>query len=328
MDRDQRHTAGGDQWEPVTGITACSAAAQSDEEQNETKAEISFQANNENPETADLSDTGNSPSPNSSMTTKQLQDYWRNEKRHCRQVKLLFEIPSTRIVEQYLSKYVLYKIIIIQTGSFDGNKSVIERRYSDFEKLHKNLLKDFNEELEDVIFPKKTLTGNFTEEMINERKIAFRDYLGLMYSMKCVRRSKTFINFLIRPEMEEAYGCLRGGQYTKALEILVQVIALQEKLTKHSPVLIVPTLCAILVCHKDLDNPASAYEYGEKALLRLQMHGGHRYYIPLLETMITLAYELGKDFLSLQEKLEANKAKRCEIKMFTLKELAVREYIK
>uniref|UniRef100_A0A452HUS9 Uncharacterized protein n=1 Tax=Gopherus agassizii TaxID=38772 RepID=A0A452HUS9_9SAUR len=51
--------------------------------------------------------TSNSPSPSSSMTTKQLQDYWRNEKRRCRQVKLLFEIPSTRIVEQYFSKYVV-----------------------------------------------------------------------------------------------------------------------------------------------------------------------------------------------------------------------------
>ncbi|XP_074865025.1 sorting nexin-20 [Carettochelys insculpta] len=324
MDQDHDHTA--DQWEPVTDISTSSAAAESNEEQNETKAEISFQVNNENPETSTFSDS-NSRSPNSSMTTKQLQDYWRNEKRCCRQVKLLFEIPSTRVVEQCLSKYVLYKIIIIQTGSFDANKTVIERRYSDFEKLHKNLLKDFNEEMEDVTFPKKTLTGNFTDEMINERKLAFRDYLGVLYSMKYVRRSKKFIDFLTRPELEEAYGCLRGGQYTKALEILVHVIALQEKLTKHNPVLIVPTLCAIVVCHKDLENPASAYEYGEKALLFLQMHGGHRYYIPLLETMISLAYELGKDFLSLQEKLEESETKRNQTKTFSLKELAVREYI-
>lgn len=55
MDRDQHHTAEGGQWEPVTDITMCSAAAQSDEEQNETEAEISFQVNNDNPETADLS---------------------------------------------------------------------------------------------------------------------------------------------------------------------------------------------------------------------------------------------------------------------------------
>lgn len=222
----------------------------------------------------------------------------------------------------------MYKIIILQTGSFDSNKSVIERRYSDFEKLHRNLLEEFSEELEDVTFPKKTLTGNFTEEIINERKLAFKDYLRLLYSMKYIRRSKKFIDFLTRPELQEAYGCLRGGQYTKALEILVEVIGLQERLTRGNPVATVPTLCAIVVCHKDLENPASAFEYGEKALARLGVRTSHRYYMPLLETMITLAYELGKDFLSLQEKLEEWKTKKDPIRVFTLKELAVREYVR
>lgn len=221
----------------------------------------------------------------------------------------------------------MYKIIILQTGSFDSSKSVIERRYSDFERLHRNLLEEFSEEMEDVTFPKKTLTGNFTEEIINERKLAFKDYLRLLYSMKYIRRSKKFIDFLTRPELQEAYGCLRGGQYTKALEILLEVIGLQERLTRGNPVSLVPTLCAIVVCHKDLENPASAFEYGEKALSRLCVHTSHRYYIPLLETMITLAYELGKDFLSLQEKLEEWKTKKDPIRVFTLKELAVREYV-
>ncbi|RMC09084.1 hypothetical protein DUI87_14090 [Hirundo rustica rustica] len=231
------------------------------------------------------------------MTTKELQEYWRNEKRQCKQIKLLFEIPSTRIVEHHLSKYVMYKIIILQTGSFDSNKSVIERR-------------------------------NFTEEIINERKLAFKDYLRLLYSMKYIRRSKKFIDFLTRPELQEAYGCLRGGQYTKALEILLEVVGLQERLTRGNPAAIVPTLCAIVVCHKDLENAASAFEYGEKALSRLRVHTSHRYYIPLLDTMITLAYELGKDFLSLQEKLEEWKTKKDPVRVFTLKELAVREYVR
>ncbi|KAJ7311846.1 hypothetical protein JRQ81_006159 [Phrynocephalus forsythii] len=48
-----------------------------------------------------------SQSPNSSMTTKELQEYWRNEKRSCRDIKVLFEIPSARIVDKPFSKYVL-----------------------------------------------------------------------------------------------------------------------------------------------------------------------------------------------------------------------------
>ncbi|XP_058011579.1 sorting nexin-20 [Ahaetulla prasina] len=265
--------------------------------------------------------------PNSSMTTKELQEYWRNEKRNCREVKVLFEIPSAKIVEKPFSKYVKYQIIIIQTGSFDSNVSMIERRYSDFEKLHKSLFKEFYDEMEDLIFPKKILTGNFMDEVILERKLAFQDYLRILYSMEFIRTSRRFIDFLTRPELEEAYSCLRGGQYTKALEGLLEAIALQEKLTKHRPILLVPTLCAILVCHKDLEDFKSAFEFGEKALQRLEKHPGHRYYLPLLETMISLAYELGRDFLLFQKKMDERKAKKLPQKMLTLKELTVQEYV-
>ncbi|XP_068938622.1 sorting nexin-20 [Petaurus breviceps papuanus] len=267
------------------------------------------------------------PGSNSSMTTKELQEYWRNEKCHCKPVKLLFEIASTRIAKKFSSKYVMYKIIVIQTGSFDSNKAVLERRYSDFEVFHKNLLKNFSEEIEDIIFPKKYLTGNFTEEMISERKLAFKEYLSLLYSIKCVRRSREFIDFLTRAELKEAYGCLRAGQYVKALDIFMQVVPLLEKLTRHCPTLVIPSLCAMLVCHRDLERPAEALEVGEKALLHLQARSSHKYYVPLLEAMIHLAYVLGKDFVSLQERLEKNQLQKVPTRGVTLKELAVREYL-
>ncbi|XP_042732881.1 sorting nexin-20 isoform X2 [Lagopus leucura] len=269
MEQDPECTAEGELLEAASTIATFSITAPPDEEQSQPKAEVSCELSKENPEKDKGSkdqDSKASLHPNSSMTTKELQEYWRNEKSQCRQVKLLFEIPSTRIVEHHLSKYVMYKIIILQTGSFDSSKSVIERRYSDFEKLHRNLLEDFSEEMEDMTFPKKALTGNFTDEIINERKLAFKDYLRLLYSMKYIRRSKKFIDFLTKPELQEAYGCLRGGQYNKALEILLEVIGLQERLTRGNPVATVPTLCAVVVCHKDLGNAASAFEYGEKAL--------------------------------------------------------------
>ncbi|XP_074067454.1 sorting nexin-20 isoform X2 [Macrotis lagotis] len=259
------------------------------------------------------------PSSNSCMTTKELQEYWRKEKCHGKPVKLLFEISSTRIAKQYSSKYV--------TGSFDSNKAILERRYSDFEVLHKNLLKNFSEEIEDIIFPKKYLTGNFTEEMISERKLAFKEYLSLLYSIKCVRRSREFIDFLTRAELKEAYGCLRAGQYVKALDIFILVVPLQEKLTHHCPTLVVSSLCAMLVCHRDLEHPKEAFEIGEKALVYFPVRSSHKYYVPLLEAMIHLAYMLGKDFVSLQEKLEENQLQRTPARGITLKELTVREYL-
>nr|DBA17042.1 TPA: hypothetical protein GDO54_002557 [Pyxicephalus adspersus] len=265
------------------------------------------------------------------MTTRELQLYWQKEKYDGKPIKLLFQIQSTRIAEDYLSKFVMYKIVIIKTGSFDGKKVFIERRYSDFETLHRNLLKDFKDEMEDVIFPKKILIGNLTEEIIRMRMIALKDYLDELYAIRCVRKSSQFVMFFIKSDLGEGYSCIRGGQYKRAMEIFQQVLYLQEKLVEHYPVMMVSTLCALVVCHKDMDELEKAYEIGLKALELLDKHPKHRYYNPLLDTMISLAYKLGKDFLSLREKIEngENKTTRSsfEGEMVTLKELVVKERV-
>ncbi|XP_035309833.1 sorting nexin-20 isoform X1 [Cricetulus griseus] len=108
-------------------------------------------------------ETLDSPSSNSSMTTRELQEHWQKEKSRWRHVKLLFEIASARIEERRVSKFVMYQVVVIQTGSFDSDKAVVERRYSDFERLQKALLKRFGPELEDVAFPRKRLTGNLSD---------------------------------------------------------------------------------------------------------------------------------------------------------------------
>lgn len=56
---------------------------------------------------AALADADGGPSPNSGMTTRELQDYWRNEKRCWKPVKLLFEIASASIEERKVSKFVV-----------------------------------------------------------------------------------------------------------------------------------------------------------------------------------------------------------------------------
>ncbi|KAM5138472.1 sorting nexin-20 isoform 1-T2 [Mantella aurantiaca] len=265
------------------------------------------------------------------MTTRELQLYWQKEKYDGKPVRLLFQIQSTRIAEDFLSKFVMYKIVIIKTGSFDGKKVFIERRYSDFERLHRNLLKDFKDEMEDVVFPKKVLMGNLNEDIIRMRMVALRDYLGELYAIKCVRKSCQYVAFFVESELQEGYSCIRGGQYNRAIETLQQVLYLQEKLIEHCPILMVPTLCGLVVCHKDMDQLENAYDVGLKAVELLQKHPRHRYYNPLLDTLISLAYKLGKDFLSLREKLEngENRTSRNSFvgEMITLKELVVKEMV-
>lgn len=261
------------------------------------------------------------------MTTRELQEHWQKEKSRWKHVRLLFEIASARIEEKRVSKFVMYQIVVVQTGSFDSNKAVLERRYSDFERLQKALLKRFGAELEDVAFPRKRLTGNLSAETICERRLALRDYLRLLYAVRPVRRSREFTDFLTRPELREAFGCLRAGQYARALDVLGRVVPLQEKLTAHCPAAAVPALCATLVCLRDLERPAEAFEAGERALRRLQARESHRYYAPLLDAMVRLAYALGKDFVSLQGRLDDSQLRSPAQRGFTLKELAVREYL-
>ncbi|CAN2389558.1 Sorting nexin 20 [Pristimantis euphronides] len=265
------------------------------------------------------------------MTTRELQLYWMKEKHGGKPVKLLFQIQSTRIAEDYLSKFVMYQIVIIKTGSFDEKKVFIERRYSNFEQLHRNLLKDFKEEMEDVVFPKKVLMGNLTEEMISKRMIALRDYLEELYAIRCVRKSQKYIEFFIEPELEEGYSCIRGGQYSTAMGIFQQVIYLQEKLVEHCPTLLVPSLCALVICHKDMNQSEMAYDVGMKAIDLLEKHTAHRYYVPLLDTLVSLAYKIGKDYMSLREKIKLYEMKvrrSFDFEMLTLKELVVQERVK
>lgn len=261
------------------------------------------------------------------MTTRELQEYWRREKGSPKHVKLLFEIASARIEERKVSKFVMYQIVVIQTGSFDSHKAILDRRYSDFERLHKSLLKAFREEIEDVTLPRKHLLGNFSEEMVSERRLALKEYLRLLYAIRCVRRSREFIDFLTQPELREAFGCLRAGQYPRALDILVRVLPLQEKLTPHWPVLRVPALCALLLCHRDLERPLEAFAAGERALQCLHARDNHHYYVPLLDAMISLAYALGKDFAALKARLDESQLQRPTSRAFSLKELTVREYL-
>ncbi|XP_018594409.1 sorting nexin-20 isoform X1 [Scleropages formosus] len=263
----------------------------------------------------------------SCMTTRELQQYWKEVKSGRKPVKLLFEIPSTRTVEQALSKYVLYEIVVIKSGSYDSKQASIERRYSDFERLHHELLQEFSEELEEVTFPRKRLMGNFAEENIAERRIAFKDYLAQLYAFRCIRRAPPFLDFFTKPELRTAHGCLRGGQYSRALEILQRVLELQEKLTQHCPGLMVPTLCAVMVCQRDLDELAEAFAIGQRALPLVRRYGLHKYRCPLLAMLVDVGYQVDQPIAQLQEELTKVKdAQRGLVSQLSLKELVVQEF--
>ncbi|XP_026220839.1 sorting nexin-20 [Anabas testudineus] len=265
----------------------------------------------------------------SSLTTKELQQNLRAVKQRDRPVRLLFEIPSTRIVEDALSKYVVYDVVVMRSGSFDSRRVSVGRRYSDFFRFHHKLLEEFNEELEEVVLPRKHLTRNFSPETISERRLALQDYLAKLYAVRCVRHSPHFPRFFTEPEQKQAHSLVRAGQFEAGLEQLQVVLELEEKLLPwQSPTLPVPTLAALTVCYRDLDKLEQAFAMGQKALPPVRRYGLNHYRAALLELLVDLGYQLGRPVAQLQEELTVLRdAERGEVSHRSLKELVVQEFI-
>ncbi|XP_023152199.1 sorting nexin-20 [Amphiprion ocellaris] len=265
----------------------------------------------------------------SSLTTKELQQNWREVKRNDRPVRLLFEIPSSRIVEQALSKYVVYQVVVMRSGSFDSRRVSVERRYSDFSRFHHQLLQEFGEELEEVLLPRKLLTGNFNPDNIQERRLALQDYLAKLYSTRCVRHSHHFPAFFTEPEQRRGHSLIRAGQFRAAVEQLQTVLEIQEKLLPwQKPTLVVPTLAALAVGHRDLDDPEQAFGCAHKALPPVRRYGLKQYRAALLELLVDLGYQLGRPVAQMQEELTALRdAERGEACCRSLKELVIQEFL-
>ncbi|XP_029909355.1 sorting nexin-20 [Myripristis murdjan] len=265
----------------------------------------------------------------SCLTTKELQQNLKTEKQRQRPVRLLFEIPSARIIEQSLSKYVVYQVVLIRSGSFDSRRVSVERRYSDFSRFHQQLLEEFSEELEEVSLPRKLLTGNFSPEIISERRLGLQDYLAKLYAIRCIRYSRHFPEFFTEQEQRQAHGLLRAGQFKLALELLQTVLQIQEKLVPwQSPVLLVPTLCALAVCHRDLEEPEQAFQTAQRALPPVRRYGLKNYRAPLLELLVDLGYQLRHPVARLQDELTVLRdSERGLVSFRSLKELVVQEFI-
>lgn len=95
---------------------------------------------------------------------------------------------------------------------------------------------------------------------------------------------------------------------------------------RTAPALLVPVLCAMLVCHRGLDRPAEAFAGRGAGPAACKAREGHRYYARCW-TMARLAYLLGKDFASPQKRLRRASSGKPAPPGFTLKELTVQEYL-
>ncbi|RWS21515.1 Sorting nexin-21-like protein, partial [Leptotrombidium deliense] len=188
--------------------------------------------------------------------------------------RLTFEIISAKTVACQRSsgpkkKYVSYTILVKRTPGLETHPGLIERRYSDFLSLFINLRKRFPSLLNDFPFPKKTIVGNFSPEVITERSVAFQHLLAFCLSVTELRRTHEFHDFLYFREVKEARRLMKCSQFEDCSNLLENVYFIQEKLLLHDSEFnssVFRTLCVLTASLNAVNNVNEAQNFAEKAL--------------------------------------------------------------
>uniref|UniRef100_A0A9J8D9U4 Sorting nexin family member 21 n=3 Tax=Cyprinus carpio TaxID=7962 RepID=A0A9J8D9U4_CYPCA len=251
------------------------------------------------------------PSPKTSnLITRQLQENWRSSKTRCIPEKLIFEVTDASVVHETNSKYVLYTIHIIHSGTFDKTPAIITRRYTDFERLHSRLRRRHGDEMDGVFFPRKKLRKNFAAETIAKRSRAFEQYLTHLHSLPELRSTPTFLEFFYLGDLRAGQMLMRVGRYQDALGSLLNALRLQEKLGCHQLLQLNQlqrvhwffTLSSLVTCFQELGQLSEAQEHCDRALQdlapsqeALQQHQLHPLLIPLLQSNVRLSWKVSKD---------------------------------
>nr|XP_061780974.1 sorting nexin-20 [Nerophis lumbriciformis] len=256
----------------------------------------------------------------SSLTTKELQQRWREAKGTQRAHKVLFDIASSCVVEDACCKHVVYQVAVMACGSFSTRHVCVERRYSDFSHFHQKLTEEFGEEVEDLALPCKLLAGP-----VGGRGLALQDYLNQAFAVRCVRHSPLVPDFLTGKELSRARASLRSGEFKAALEQLHTVLQIQGKLAPwQRATQLVPALAAIAVCHRDLGEPLEAVAAAHRALPVVRRWKMNDYLGGLLEMLVDLSYGLQRPVAHLQEELMALRDSHAA-SWRSLKEVVVRD---
>ncbi|PIK42626.1 putative sorting nexin-21-like [Apostichopus japonicus] len=109
-------------------------------------------------------------------------------------------------------------------------QATIEKRYSDFLDLHKQLTKLFPQVMEHIYFPRKAFTGNFRHQFIAERSRAFEQYLSHIYTSEDIRLSMPYQDFFYATDIRRAYKFMSEGKFQEAIPLLQNASHLQAKL--------------------------------------------------------------------------------------------------
>ncbi|XP_012866440.1 PREDICTED: sorting nexin-21 [Dipodomys ordii] len=263
------------------------------------------------------------------LLARQLQDFWKKSRNTLVPQRLLFEVTNANVVKDPPSKYVLYTLAVMGPGQSDGQPAQISRRYSDFERLNRNLQRQFRGPMAAISFPRKRLRRNFTAETIARRSRAFEQFLGHLQAVPELRHAPDLQDFFVLPELRRAQSLTCTGLYREALALWANAWQLQAQLdTPFGPDRPLLTLAGLAVCHQELENPAEARTFCEKALQLLGDKTPHPFLAPFLEAHIRLSWRLGLDKRQSEAQLQAlQEAGLTPTPPPSLKELLIKEVL-
>lgn len=240
-------------------------------------------------------------------------------------------INPTGAIKSAKKSYVVYTILVKRTPGLETQPGVIERRYSDFLELFNAIRKRFPALMTDFPFPKKTLTGNFSAEVITERSVAFQHLLAYCLSVRELRQTPEFTEFLYNHETKEVRRMMRAGAFEDAATILENTYFIQEKLYMHSgevSYIVFKTVCVLIACLNAGNNVGEAQAYCEKAIQLISTTpacDSSELVVPLIILAIRLYWSVGKDKQDLELRLEQLKRTGVNVdKQPTLLELVMK----
>lgn len=252
---------------------------------------------------------------------------WRDDTINCATPKksgyrVTFEIISARTVTTgspsgVKNRHVSYTIIIKRCPGLESQPGVIERRYTEFSSLYMGLMKRFPILLKDFIFPKKTLVGNFSSQIIRERSFAFQSLLTYCLSVDELRTSRPFIDFLHAKEMMEVRRALKSRNFEDAGNILENCYFIQEKITlqgvnDQTSAQIYQILILLVASMEVAGSPQEALNYAEKAIpmiLETDFYDHHELTVPFLRLIERLFACSGKPIDAFARKIAQLKEK-------------------
>uniref|UniRef100_A0A3P9IF98 Sorting nexin family member 21 n=1 Tax=Oryzias latipes TaxID=8090 RepID=A0A3P9IF98_ORYLA len=246
---------------------------------------------------------------------------------------VLFEVTDASVIHDGASKYVLYTIHVIQSGGSDKTPAVITRRYSDFQRLHATLRRNYGDQMERVCFPRKKLRRNFAAETIAVRSRAFEQYLSHLCSISALRGALCVRQFFYLNDLQAGQLLIRSARFQEALGPLLNAKRLQHKLgwtSYHDNQAQAPlpsssshwffTLVGLLCCFQEVGQLEEARDHCDHALRvltptssnaedkPLPLHQASNsllpLLLPLLRVVVRLSWQTGKDKRQWEELLQ------------------------